>query len=85
MAELTAYGDRIGSVHVKDATLGGTTVPLGTGEVDFVACFRALRSQGYSGPYVLQAARIADEDPLTTVRRDLGLVRRWLAAAATAD
>ena len=33
--EFAAYGDRIGSFHIKDRVLGGGTVPLGTGERRF--------------------------------------------------
>jgi hexulose-6-phosphate isomerase len=55
--ELGAYGDRIGSVHIKDRRLGGGTVPLGTGDADLPALFRELTAQHYRGDYVLQIAR----------------------------
>ena len=40
--EFAAYGDRIGSVHIKDRVLNGGTVPLGTGDTDFPALFPGL-------------------------------------------
>jgi len=55
--EFRAYGPRIGSVHIKDRVLGGGTVPLGTGHVDFDALFSCLEHIGYAGDFVLQAAR----------------------------
>ncbi len=55
--EFSAYGSRIGSVHIKDRILGGGTVPLGQGNTNFEALFRALRSVGYSGDFILQVAR----------------------------
>ena len=55
--EFDAYGARIGSVHIKDRVRGGSTVPLGTGDVDFPAFFRALERTGYCGLYTLQVAR----------------------------
>ena len=33
--EFANYFDRIYNIHIKDRTLGGTTVDLGTGDVNF--------------------------------------------------
>jgi L-ribulose-5-phosphate 3-epimerase len=55
--ELSAYGNRIGSVHIKDRVLGGGTVPLGQGSADIPGVLTALRELGYSGDFILQAAR----------------------------
>jgi len=55
--EFAAYGHRVGSVHIKDRVLGGSTVPLGTGDADFDALFRSLDAVGYAGDFVLQVAR----------------------------
>jgi L-ribulose-5-phosphate 3-epimerase len=60
--EFAAYGERIVNVHIKDRLLGGTTVPLGTGNADFDIVFAALARLRYSGNYILQTARIADGD-----------------------
>jgi hexulose-6-phosphate isomerase len=59
--EFDAIGDRILNVHVKDRPLGGTTVPLGEGDVDFPIVFSLLKSQGYESNYILQTARANDE------------------------
>lgn len=58
--ELVAYGDRILNVHIKDRMLGGSTVPLGTGNADFDAVFAALGRLHYHGNYILQTARASD-------------------------
>jgi hexulose-6-phosphate isomerase len=55
--EFAAYGERLGSVHVKDRRRGGTTVPLGTGDADLPAFFDGLRRLGYEGDVILQVAR----------------------------
>ena len=55
--EFAAYGNRIGSVHIKDRLLGGGTVPLGTGNADLPAVFHELAALGYRGDYVMQIAR----------------------------
>jgi L-ribulose-5-phosphate 3-epimerase len=55
--EWAAYGHRVGSVHIKDRPLGGSTVPLGTGGVNFARLFDSMRRCGYQGDLILQAAR----------------------------
>ena len=55
--EFAAYGERIGSVHVKDRVRGGTTVPLGTGSADLPAFFAGLQRIRYDGDIILQVAR----------------------------
>ena len=60
--EIEAYGHRILSVHVKDRVLGGSTVPLGSGNADFEAVFAALGRVRYVGNYILQTARATDGD-----------------------
>ena len=60
--EFAAYGDRVGSVHVKDRVRGGGTVPLGTGHTDFAELATELARIGYRGDFILQAARGAEGD-----------------------
>jgi len=62
VAEMTAYGHRILNVHVKDRPRGGTTVPLGTGDVDFSRVAEAFAATSYDGLFILQTARATDGD-----------------------
>lgn len=55
--EFAAYGARVGSVHIKDRLLHGTTVPLGRGDADLNEVFQGLHSLNYTGDFVLQVAR----------------------------
>jgi L-ribulose-5-phosphate 3-epimerase len=55
--EITACRDRIFNVHVKDRILGGKTVPLGHGSVDFDEVSKSLQDIGYMGNMIMQAAR----------------------------
>jgi hexulose-6-phosphate isomerase len=55
--EFAAYGERVGSVHLKDRVHGGGTVALGTGDADFSALFDELARMKYSGDLILQVAR----------------------------
>ena len=76
--ELTALGSRLGSVHVKDRVIGGGTVPLGMGAADFPTCFRLIRAAGFSGAFILQAARDPDIDEVELVIRNRPFVERHL-------
>lgn len=76
--ELSAYGHRIGNVHVKDRVRGGSTVPLGDGDADFESVFRSLGASGYEGNYVLQTARAADGDHVAAVVRYAAMVSGWM-------
>ncbi len=58
---LQALGERVRSVHCKDATWSdqpgvtwGAEVPLGDGAVDFPAYLRTLREIGYTGPLTIE-------------------------------
>lgn len=76
--EFAAYGDRIGSFHVKDRVLGGGTVPLGQGNVDFSSLRRALIDIDYHGDFVMQVARGAAGDELQWLHNNAVVVARWL-------
>lgn len=58
--EFEAYGERILNIHIKDRLLGGTTVPLGTGNADFNSIFSMIKKTEYSGNLILQTARAED-------------------------
>lgn len=74
--EFSAYGDRIGSVHIKDRRLGGGTVPLGTGNADLPAVFAGLAALHYKGDYVLQVARSETGQEMSWVAEN----RAWVAS-----
>jgi len=74
--EFAAYGERIGSVHIKDRVLKGGTVPLGTGNADFAALFSGLEKLGYQGDFTLQVARGTPGDEVDWAKQNLAFVRR---------
>jgi len=80
--EIAAYGDRVVNVHIKDRVLGGTTVPLGAGNADFVTVFSALARAGYAGNYILQTARAVDGDHAGVLCRYRDMLVSWLSAHA---
>jgi len=76
--EFAAYGERVVNVHVKDRVLGGTTVPLTTGNVDFSLFFSELRKIGYAGNFILQTARATDEDHAGAISKYRDMIVEWL-------
>ena len=79
--EFAAYGDRIGSVHIKDRYKkpegGVETRPLGTGSANFDDVFKALRSIGYEGGVTLQVARGKDNNEVVFIKDQLAFVKRY--------
>ena len=75
--EIGSYGRRIDNVHVKDRKLNGTTVPLSTGNADFLATFGALRKSDYSGHFILQTARAEDNDHAGALARYRDMTCAW--------
>jgi len=68
--EFAAYGERVGSVHIKDRLLGASTVPLGTGDADFPALEESLKKVAYKGDFILQVARGASGDEVAWARQN---------------
>lgn len=77
--ELSAYGDRVINVHIKDRSKGGPTVALGTGAARFPDLFAMLSQIRYSGPITLQAARGEDGHEIETVKRQVAFVHEHMA------
>jgi len=76
--ELNLYGHRVINVHVKDRVLGGTTVPLGTGNADLPRAIRLLEEIGYGGNYILQTARAQNERHKEAIVEYANMVEEWL-------
>lgn len=76
--EFSAYGARVGSVHIKDRIKGGSTVPLGTGSCDFAGVRNGLRDYRYSGDFILQAARGPLGEEVAWARQNLAYALSWL-------
>jgi hexulose-6-phosphate isomerase len=76
--EFAAYGNRVGSIHIKDRLRNGGTVPLGSGAADFSALFKALEQVSYVGDFVLQVARETPGQEVALAQRNLSWLRSWL-------
>lgn len=83
--ELSAYGSRIGSVHLKDRVRGGGTVPLGCGNADIPAVLAKLHELGYSGDFILQVARGEPGQEVEWAEHNRRVLVSHLQAAAEAS
>lgn len=79
--EVAAYGDRIGSVHIKDRVRGGGTVPLGTGDAKIPVLLSELHRIGYKGDFVMQIARSEAGKELAWIRHNREVVVSLLREA----
>jgi hexulose-6-phosphate isomerase len=74
--EISAYGHRIGNIHIKDCIPGVYSVPLGQGNVDFDLTFQLLKEVGYKGDFILQTAR--GEDDVQTAKTFYQFTQHYL-------
>lgn len=70
--ELGVYGARISDIHIKDRTLGGGSVKLGTGNADLPEFLVLLSNLTYEGPFIMQAYR--DNEGMNIFKEQL----RWV-------
>ena len=78
--ELTAYGDRITDIHIKDRILGGGPIELGKGNADFVKFFNELKNFDYKGPFIMQAYR--DDEGIEIFKKQLEWVKPFINSKA---
>jgi len=79
--EIAAYGERIGSVHIKDRVRGGGTVPLGSGNANIPVLLSELCRIGYKGDFVMQIARELPGMELDWITKNRELVAKQLQIA----
>ena len=76
--EISAYGDRILNVHIKDRILKGTTVPLGKGNANIPKVLKELSEINYDGNYILQTARAVNENHADVLCQYRDQVINWM-------
>lgn len=81
LAELTRLSGWVVHVHARDARSAGLArgqqeVPLGVGEVDWLALTASLQSMNYEG--VLAVERLEGERRLEDIRNGVAFLRRFL-------
>lgn len=76
--ELSAYGDRISGIHIKDRTYRGGSVILGKGDTPFDPFFQALSQIKYQGPFILEAYR--DEEGINVFKKQMNWIKLKIEA-----
>ncbi len=79
--EFACYGERVGSVHIKDRLLGASTVPLGEGDADFPALAESLKKVAYKGDFILQVARGSSGDEVAWAKQNREFVLKYFCSA----
>ena len=79
--EISLLSNRIINVHVKDRLLGGMTVPLGKGAVNFKKVFSLFQKVNYSGNFILQTARAKDENDVEILSQYIDFTLRHMGNA----
>lgn len=77
--EFSHYGNRVINIHVKDRPIGGMTVPLGSGDADFLTVFKKLSEYNYQGNYILQTARDPEGRHAEVIENYLEMTDNWIS------
>jgi hexulose-6-phosphate isomerase len=75
--------DVLHAVHLKDRKIGGGSVPLGTGDANFLGFLRGIGRHGFSGDLLMQS--YFDQDPVGQARDALAFVRATLERARSSS
>jgi hexulose-6-phosphate isomerase len=79
--EFAAYGDRIGSIHIKDRYRkpggGIETRALGQGSADLPMVFACMARIGYDKGITLQVARGVEGDEVRWIREQLAYIHQY--------
>lgn len=76
--EVTTLGSNIFNIHIKDRVYKGTTVELGTGSADFHGLFKGLKEIGYTGAFILQAARGEEGKESENIAKQIRFVEKYV-------
>ena len=76
--EIDSYGKYIDNVHIKDRVYNGGTVPLGTGNADFLTVFKKLKQIKYKGNFILQGARSKNNQHVSIIKEYRDFIIKFL-------
>ncbi len=79
MEELRTLSPWLTNIHIKDRLYGSSTVPLGTGDVNFDLVFSMLAKINYTGQLIIQGAREDRQmiEPQDTCKKYLKFVKTY--------
>jgi len=76
--ELEILRNKIKNIHLKDRLLNGSTVPFGSGNVNFNEFFVMLKKINYSGDLIIQGAREKEISPEQNCLKYLKFTKQYL-------
>lgn len=80
--DLTTLGSRVCGVHFKDRGVGGPSVPLGQGAVDFERTLTSLQRMRFNGLAIVQST--SGPDPVAAASSHLSFVNKvWCATSGS--
>src|SRR3990167_5268234 len=77
--EWEAYGEDIGSIHIKDRLKGGMSVPLGSGNVKWDKISALIKKYKYMGDFILQPAREKDGEEVKWTKKNIEFLKGILS------
>mgnify|MGYP001165327805 FL=1 len=76
---INILGNNLGSVHIKDRKIGGSSVPLGQGDVKFLRVFQSLRLINFHGPITFQIYRNKDSNNISILKNSLTFIKETIS------
>lgn len=74
--ELFLLREKIAHIHIKDKSLSGNNVPLGSGMVNFSKVFKSISQLKYKGMFTLETCK--GENSLISAKRNLQFVKEYM-------
>ncbi|MDB2389765.1 sugar phosphate isomerase/epimerase [Alphaproteobacteria bacterium] len=74
--ELLLLKEKLVHIHVKDKTLSGDNVPLGSGMVNFSKAFKSISKMQYKGMFTLETCK--GENSLISAKTNLEFVEQYM-------
>ena len=74
--ELFLLREKLAHIHIKDKSLSGNNVPLGSGIVNFSKVFKSISELKYKGMFTLETCK--GEDSLISAKRNLQFVQEYM-------
>ena len=69
----------LGSVHIKDRKFGGSSVPIGQGDVKFQQIFYSLNKINFNGPISFQIYRNRDSNNILLLKSSLTFINEIIS------
>lgn len=76
---ISTLDNNLGSVHIKDRKIGGSSVPLGQGDVKFLRVFQHLKLINFNGPITFQIYRNKNSNEISILKDSLTFIKEIIS------